>query len=1610
MASRSNDVSLVIKARNDATKELDKLNKSLDDVAGSQDKVSRSADKTGSLLDNLGSEVKELGGQLNALGVLGKIAGEFDRASKAVSRIDGDVKEAANSFADLARKSQAASDNTTSLRARLESETRSRDQNNAALREAKKELAAVDAAIRRATTAQERANAAVAKQTKPNPFSAASSAGVFAEADLVAARSAQERLTRDIAGYEGAVKSAKTAIKDLQPAIVASARQQEVLANETDRAARALRTQREDLAVARNSLAGIRDISEQATVRLGALAETQGKVSDASAKMAAQMAAAKARIDALSSAAKPAVAGTAPSVGAIDSGSETAMAAQRRALLETRREWVAAQEAVKRLAQEMRAADGPTEELGAAFGRAQAQARLAKQSYDAQAAAMQRSAGAAQGGFVAYAALESRMRATSTAASDLAGNTGGIVGFLQRLRETAGLASRSMDGVATGTDRAKESLNALGGERQALSLMQRLRAEVLSLVSAYVGLYAAANQIGGVISAFQTIEAAQSRLGVVFNQDTGRVAKELAWLRSEAQRLGITFSTLSDEYGKFAVAASTANFTAANTRKIFTSVSEAARVNKLSVEQTSGVFLALTQMISKGKISAEELTRQLGDRLAGAFDLMAKAMGVTTAELSEMMQKGELLASESNLLKFATEMDKKFGPQLSASLVSVTAEIGRFQNELFNAQVRVGEGGFMDGLRIALMELNKWFESREGRDFFLSLGAALGSFMQVLAQVPPYFGTITTVIKILIALKLASIIRGISFEFTAATAATATFGARLAGLRASMVSAIATLTTLSGALAGIRTLAVGVLGALGGIPGLIVTGVVYGLTTWLTGIDKATSALDEHKRQLDAIVAGYDEAGKGVKDWASSVKGLSFLQAQTDLDNMKKSLDDLRKSAKYKTGLEAFSIVDDSNGSFSAIQKAVDAFRAGTMSAADFKKEVDRINATDPTFARDLALGLQKIADEAMEAEKRVAESEAKLRVLNKTATEADYVLLKLKGALDEANRGFDPAFAKQYTDALKELKGFIPELATEMKRLQDLSKLDTEWRKILDHGPPTKEAQDLYNRAVEAINLEAFSKEVKGSLMQATVGLLKTYEGFTGTAKWDVNAYRAGYGSDTVTLDDGSIQKITQGMTVTQTDALRDLVRRIGEFQDVVKKQVGGERFNAFTTEQQAALTSIAYNYGSLPERIMESVRKGSAEEIAAAVRSLKGDNNGVNSNRRESEAQIFERGSSGLTAQRAKAEADVNQYVKDRVETLKEETTARQESTRELAIQREINKAEKQADKDGVKLSQEQLELLRQSAGARFDALHATEAEKAKRDEVKQAIAEVVGLDQQRVNLMKELLLAQQQGDGDRIANAKQQITDLNAKIVELLPNAMAMAKTLGDEKMIATLGKVSLNTDVLNEKVRTAASNVNLLGLNFGQMKQLGQGFVNGFANMFDKFAQAISTGTDKVTALREAFLQFASDFLRQIAQMILKQAMLNMMKSMFPAGGGNILSGIFNHTGGLAGKQGSGRRVDASVFAGPVLRYHNGGIAGLKPNEVPTVLEKNEEVLTTSDPRHQFNGGGAQKAGDVKIVNAFDGGSFLSEALNSRVGEKVLMNFVKANAGAFKSALG
>lgn len=211
-----------------------------------------------------------------------------------------------------------------------------------------------------------------------------------------------------------------------------------------------------------------------------------------------------------------------------------------------------------------------------------------------------------------------------------------------------------------------------------------------------------------------------------------------------------------------------------------------------------------------------------------------------------------------------------------------------------------------------------------------------------------------------------------------------------------------------------------------------------------------------------------------------------------------------------------------------------------------------------------------------------------------------------------------------------------------------------------------------------------------------------------------------------------------------------------------------------------------------------------------------------------------------------------------------------------------------------------------------------------------------------------------------------------------------------------------------------------------------KQLEQGLLSGAATAFDSISDALAgaidgtiSWSDALGAVRDAFLKFAADFLRQIAQMILQQAILNALGGGSGGGGGgggfwgNIIGSIFKkHEGGVIGSGGPRQqvRVTPGMLAG-MPTYHDGtrGV-GLKHDEQVALLKKGEEVLTQDDPRHIANydprgvKGGAAAPPVVHVHNNLDTGDLLSHGLSTPAGEQAMWNFIDANSNTIKAKLG
>ncbi|WP_185269604.1 tape measure protein [Chryseobacterium bernardetii] len=160
------------------------------------------------------------------------------------------------------------------------------------------------------------------------------------------------------------------------------------------------------------------------------------------------------------------------------------------------------------------------------------------------------------------------------------------------------------------------------------------------------------------------------------NEEVGR---QNEFLTGIAQKYGIELVTLSQAYNNFSASAQGTTLEGEKSKVIFDAVSKSSAMLGVTTDDTNGILRALGQMMSKGKVQAEELRGQLGDRMAGAFRLFADGMGVSTAELDKMLKKGEVIA-EDVLPKFAEQLNKKYKLGIGDEIETTQASLNRLTN------------------------------------------------------------------------------------------------------------------------------------------------------------------------------------------------------------------------------------------------------------------------------------------------------------------------------------------------------------------------------------------------------------------------------------------------------------------------------------------------------------------------------------------------------------------------------------------------------------------------------------------------------------------------------------------------------------------------------------------------------------------------------------------------------------------------------------------------------------------------------------------------------------------------------------------------------------------
>lgn len=245
-------------------------------------------------------------------------------------------------------------------------------------------------------------------------------------------------------------------------------------------------------------------------------------------------------------------------------------------------------------------------------------------------------------------------------------------------------------------------------EGEVLRSAGKMKSEFDGIKTTVAGMFAGLAVGAGIkslVDAATTMDTLNSRMRFSAG---GAQEAQAAWsfLREQSNRLGVDLQSSAEAFTKFASAARGTALAGEPVKKVFVGLQEAISAMGLSNEEASGAMLALTQMLSKGKVQAEELRGQLGERIPGAFQIAARAMNMTTAELDKFMADGKLMA-EDFLPKFAAQLSKEMASGLDTSTQTMRANLNRLSNAWMDFKTVLLNSGFVDGTLGVIKDLTK---------------------------------------------------------------------------------------------------------------------------------------------------------------------------------------------------------------------------------------------------------------------------------------------------------------------------------------------------------------------------------------------------------------------------------------------------------------------------------------------------------------------------------------------------------------------------------------------------------------------------------------------------------------------------------------------------------------------------------------------------------------------------------------------------------------------------------------------------------------------------------------------------------------------------------------
>lgn len=1110
---------------------------------------------------------------------------------------------------------------------------------------------------------------------------------------------------------------------------------------------------------------------------------------------------------------------------------------------------------------------------------------------------------------------------------------------LKRMQREYGLTSAEAIEFAKSINASDEVLRRFADTQERTKQGGRGVSGLLTPYSLTSGVQAAAGAVGVSFGMYGMVELTKS----VFNATTAldslqlsfksiygesAVAEQsLGFVRKVSDELGLSFIDTA-QAAKALFASAKGTVLENDAQMIFKSFSQMGVALKLTGEQMNSVFLAISQMISKGKVSAEELRLQLSERMPGAVNLFAKAIGVTTKQLDDMLQKGEV--GLEHLRTFAEEVGKTYAKGAEEASHGLQAELNRLATAWFDLKSAMMDSEGAAAFIRVLTEITKF------------IGQNIDSIMNFVK----WLGIVYTTLKVTTAFGVAvDALKNLGTAFTL----TGTAAAEASGIMKAAQAVIAKFVLAFNANPIALT-----------ITALVAVGTAaYALSNQMSDSEKFISG---YAKSFDEIASKSEKAAASQNNLSNSNKRLQeqylsgeYVKRQMDFIQALQELPTALASTKVMSIFDAFSFDNEPEALYDFRRQAVnlaketrDAIDKALNEETDPKARDEMIKDTLDRFKimfRTIKDGMK----EAGASEEVIKQWDTFGGAILNAKDTADAAKAALEALTGEANKSGNSIakFAEAYEAIRKGTK------TTEFgKQLAGQEDFETQIRGLLQMSEAQEQLENktrnLLAAYTEQQNANTLTEE-KMRELESAFDSMSSQSGQLDNAFRLVAEAAVSSGADASTLD-SIIEKLGETFHLSSQD-IDEFRTKLNSALSVAALQSAEQKLAAIegklatvgSKTSRAALTTLSS---------MKELQKGQEKQILEAIES--GDFTNL------------------LNAQGNKIAEDVAKVYKEIAEK-SEALVAAEEANRKA--KRDANKKPKKipefdiegfdvrvqklfgAETNFAKIVEAEIEKLNASlATHKLDIKKVAEIYK---DELPDGLHSVAEAQEFLSNKLKEGLFAKQaEKEKKAVDDLREKLMDFERAYSEIVSGdkgeaalksyekqskqwkdtAEKLYRSISNSAFSSTEERIAAEQEyadtvaridewMAEQRIRTSGGVLDNLKLGikdyYDQHKNYALGLGEVVTSTTDSMAAALSDfvvgGMRDFRSFGEAFDSLVNDMIRSLSKLLAQQLMSGILQSAL---------GLF--TGGIGGGGGADNAVSFSSWFGGINRKANGGV--------------------------------------------------------------------------------